>query len=152
MDTKDLRKTPPRSVSEKLAGYVHLSRMLDKARAALAGTQGEYIFPCPLDRRLLDFAGITPQQFSDAARTKTDQEVSDWFRKTAARHSDAEIAAWNERMLELGPDTEEKWDYFKRTRDVIDPRRSDISTWADLLDLEEGRPVPKRKVSVSGGR
>jgi hypothetical protein len=152
MDSRDLRNTPPRSPCEKMVGYVHLPRMLDKSRATLAGSQGEYVYPCPLDRRLLEFAGITAQQFSDAARTRTDQELAEWFRKTAARHSESEINAWNENMLRVGPDTEEKWGYFKATRDAIDPRRSDITAWADLLDLEEGRPVPKRNVSVSGGR
>lgn len=151
MNAPDLRKSAPRRVSEKMAGYVHLARMLDKARAALAGTIGEYIYPCPLDRRLLEFAGITPEQFSAEAAKWTDQELAEWFRRSA-RHSDSEITAWNETMLRLGPDTEEKWKYFKATRDAIDARRSDITTWVDLLDLEEGRTVPRRNVAVSGGR
>ena len=51
----DLRNSYPRSVHEPLGGYVHLGRMIDKARAKHAGTLGEYIYPCPLDHRLLDF-------------------------------------------------------------------------------------------------
>ncbi|MBI5777374.1 MAG: DUF5069 domain-containing protein, partial [Nitrospirae bacterium] len=43
----DLRKNYPRSPREKLAGYVHLPRMIDKCRASLAGTEGDYIYPCP---------------------------------------------------------------------------------------------------------
>jgi hypothetical protein len=148
MNAPDLRKSPPRSVSVKMAGYVHLARMLDKARAAAAGKLGEYIYPCPLDRRLLEFAGITPEQFSSEANKRTDDELAQWFRTAAVRHNDSEIAAWNQSMLRLGPDTEEKRKYFKATRDSINQERSDITTWADLLDLEEGRAVPKRNVTV----
>jgi hypothetical protein len=139
MNAPDLRKSPPRSVRDKMAGYVHLARMLDKARAAAAGTIGEYIYPCPLDRRLLEFAGIKAEQFSAEAKNLSDQDLAEWFRNTAAHHSDSEIAAWNDSMFRLGPDTEEKWKYFKATRDAINPQRSGITTWADLLDLEEGR-------------
>ncbi len=51
-------------------------------------------------------------------------------------------------MLTVEPDTEDKWAYFKNTRDSIDPRRRDITTWADLLDLDEKRPVPIRTVAA----
>ena len=46
---RDLSKTPPRSPRERLGGFVIAARMLDKARADLAGTQGEYnYYPCGL--------------------------------------------------------------------------------------------------------
>lgn len=141
----DLRHTYPRSPRERLAGYVHLPRMLDKCRATLAGTQGEYIYPCPMDQRLLDFAGITAEQFTEAVRrAKDDAAVAEWFAKTAKPHSPDEIERWNEEFLRRGPDTDEKKAYFARIRDAIDPTRTDITSWADLLDLEEQRPVPKR--------
>ncbi|MDE3036213.1 MAG: DUF5069 domain-containing protein, partial [Nitrospirota bacterium] len=63
----DLRTQFPRSPKDKMAGYVHLPRMLDKCRATLAGTQGEYIYPCPMDQLLLAFAGIAAEQFTEAA-------------------------------------------------------------------------------------
>src|SRR5207249_1919473 len=80
----DLRVHHPRSVREKLAGYVHLARMIDKCRAVLAGTQGEYIFPCPLDRRLLEFAGLEADQFTQTVQARSsDQAVADWFAENA---------------------------------------------------------------------
>jgi hypothetical protein len=148
----DLRTAFPRSPGEKLAGYVHLARMIDKCRATLAGTQGEYIYPCPLDKRLLEFAAVTPGQFTEAVRGKTDQAIAEWFRKAAKPHGPAEIEQWNQAMLARGPDTDEKWDYFKTQRDAIDPGRTDITSWADLLDLEEKRSVPKRKAAEGGAR
>ncbi|MGH7230301.1 MAG: DUF5069 domain-containing protein [Nitrospiraceae bacterium] len=59
------------------------------------------------------------------------------------------LEEWNETMVIRGSDTEEKWDYFKKGRDAIDPIRTDITTWADLLGLAEQRPVPLR-TDVSG--
>lgn len=148
----DLRHQHPRSIRQRLDGYVHLARMIDKCRALQAGMQGEYVYPCPLDERLLQFAGISSEAFAREVRSRTDQEIVDWFQTNAAAHTPSEIEAWNEVMLTAGPDTEEKWTYFKNTRDAIDPRRTDITTWADLLDLEEQRIVPSRNVSMAGGR
>jgi hypothetical protein len=119
--------------------------MLDKCRAKLAGTIGEYIYPCPMDQRLLDFAGITADQFTEAVKTRSsDADVAAWFPRAAIQHTPAELTAWNQGLLSRGPDTEEKRASFRAQRDRIDPTRTDITSWADLLDLEEGRPVPKR--------
>jgi len=145
----DLRRSFPRSVREALGGYVHLARMIDKAKAVLAGTQGEYIYPCPIDQRLLQFAGLTAEAFLDAVRGRSDDAITDWFANTAKRHRDREREEWNRGMLELQPDTEEKWDYFKKKRDALDPARGDITTWVDLLDLEEKREVPIRQKAAT---
>ena len=142
----DLRTGPPRSLRERLGGYVHLARMIDKCRAKLAGTIGDYIYPCPLDQRLLDFARIDPDQLLDQVRQQPDEAVVRWWTATAKPHSEAERESWNREMLTRGPDSEEKWAYFRSVRDQLDPTRSDIVAWADLLDLEEGRPVPSRAV------
>lgn len=143
----DLRAHFPRSIRAKLGGYVHLGRMIDKCRAVLAGTQGEYIYPCPMDRRLLEFAGIAPDEVSRVAQGQPDDSVASWFLAKATSHSQAEIEAWNKMMLSLSPDTEEKWAYFNACRNAVDPTRTDITTWADLLDLEERRPVPVRQAA-----
>jgi hypothetical protein len=148
----DLRAGHPRSLREKLAGYVHLPRMIDKCRAVLAGTQGDYIYPCPLDERLLAFAGLTVEQFTAAVPGQTDDRIGEWFSRTAQAHSQAEVESWSRMMLTRGPDTEEKRDYFNRQRDAIAPDRTDVTAWADLLDLEENRPVPNRNASSLGGR
>lgn len=148
----DLRIHYPRSIRERLAGYVHLARMIDKCRAFQAGMQGDYIYPCPLDEQLLRFAGISSEEFSREVQAKTDREIADWFRTRAAAHTPSEIEAWNDMMLTIGPNTEDKWTYFKKTRDGIDPRRTDITTWADLLDLDEKRPVPRRMGAATGGQ
>lgn len=147
----DLRKQFPRSPKDKLAGYVHLPRMTDKCRATLAGTQGEYQYPCPMDQRLLDFVGITAEQFTAAVRNaQNDQALTEWFTQAATPHSSDDIARWNQAFQTWDPETEEKRAYFKQLRDAVDSGRTDITAWADLLDLDEQRPVPKRTANVRG--
>ena len=51
----DLTQRPPRSPRSRLGSYSLLPRMIDKGRATLAGTNGEYHFDCPLDKRILSF-------------------------------------------------------------------------------------------------
>jgi hypothetical protein len=129
----------------KLAGYVHLARMIDKCRAVLAGTEGEYIYPCPMDERLMEFAGITSDQFTAAVKTNpTDDGVVAWFRQATKPHQPAELEEWNRALLSRGPSSPESAERFKNYRDAVDPSRTDITAWSDLQDLEEGRPVPRR--------
>jgi len=135
----DLRVQFPRSVREKIGGYVHLARMIDKC----------YLYPCPLDNRLLDFTGLTADQFIHAMESRTDQDILDWFKAAATSRSPADLEKWNEMMLTLGPDSEDKRAHFTKIRDGIDSTRTDIMGWADLLDLEEQRLVPIRKNSAS---
>jgi Domain of unknown function (DUF5069) len=141
----DLRTSFPRSMRVKLKGYVHLPRMIDKCRAVLAGTEGEYIYPCPMDDRLLEFVGITSDQFTAAVKTNpTDEGVATWFRQTAKPHQTAELDKWNEKLLLRGPGSPESLEKFKKYRDAVDPSRTDLTAWSDLQDLEEGRVVPRR--------
>ena len=75
----DLRTGFPRSMKVQIAGHVHVARMIDKCRAVLAGTEGEYIYPCPMDDRLLDFSGISSEQFTAAVKINpTDEGVAAW--------------------------------------------------------------------------
>jgi hypothetical protein len=146
----DLRTTYPRSVRERLAGFVHLGRMIDKCRAVHAGTQGDYVYPCPMDQRLLQFAGISSETFLRAVQGRTDQDIADWFIRTATPHEQSAIDAWNENFLRVEPDTDEKRSYFVKSRTAIDATRTDIRTWADLLDLDEKRHVPNRHETAIG--
>lgn len=128
-----------------VAGYAHLGRMIDKCRAVLSGTEGEYIYPCPMDERLMDFAGITSEQFTAAVKANpTDEDVVAWFRQAAKPHQPEHLETWNRELLARGPSSPESAERFKKYRDAIDPSRTDITAWADLQDLEEGRIVPRR--------
>ncbi|MBH0194270.1 MAG: DUF5069 domain-containing protein [Nitrospira sp.] len=129
----------------KIAGHVHVARMIDKCRAVLAGTEGEYIYPCPLDERLMEFAGITADQFTAAVKTNpTDEGVAAWFQRVATPHRPAELESWNQTLLARGPSSPESAAKFKKYLAAIDPSRTDLTAWSDLQDLEEGRTVPRR--------
>ena len=54
--TLDLTQRPPRSPRVRLGGYVLLPRIIDKARASLAGKLGDYHFAGKgLDRHFFNF-------------------------------------------------------------------------------------------------
>jgi hypothetical protein len=113
--------------------------MVDKARAKSAGTLGEYIYPCPLDQALLEFLKLDADAVLDVATRNTDDEVLRWVQQHAVPHSANDIAAWNQTFFGRKPTDEKKLQYFLETRNRIAPHRTDVTTWVDLLDLEEGR-------------
>ncbi|MDP9111376.1 MAG: DUF5069 domain-containing protein [Candidatus Eremiobacteraeota bacterium] len=76
MQAPDLTVGAPRRWSENIEGIVWLPRLIDKTRAAHAGTLGSYLFgQSPVDRSLLralgigytDFARIVACELDDAA-------------------------------------------------------------------------------------
>jgi hypothetical protein len=98
-----------------------------------------------MDERLMEFAGITADQFTAAVKSiPSDDAVATWFTQTAKEHPPAELESWNRMMLNRGPSTPKKQEYFNKLRDAVDPSRTDLTSWADLQDLEEGRIVPCR--------
>jgi quercetin dioxygenase-like cupin family protein len=78
---KDLAVEKPRGLDADLQGYAWLPRMLDKARATLAGTPGTYLFGCPVDHTCLARLGISPELLLElAARYADDDAVLDALR------------------------------------------------------------------------
>jgi quercetin dioxygenase-like cupin family protein len=72
----DLTAHAPRGLDAELEGYAWLPRMLDKARATLAGKAGRYQFGCPVDHTCLARLGVTPELVLDlAARHADDRAV-----------------------------------------------------------------------------
>jgi len=75
----ELTKRPPRSPRLRLGGYALLPRMLDKGRAEIAGTSGEYHYNCPLDQRILNFLGLDADALREQLATgKGDGEILQW--------------------------------------------------------------------------
>jgi len=140
----DLAHAYPRSPREKLGGYVHLARMIDKARAKAASTVGEYIYPCPLDQALLEFLEIGADAFYEEVQDRDDPEFLTWVNRNAKSRSSEEIEDWNQSFLDRKPRNEASLQRFLEIRNRLAPGRTDITTWPDLLDLEEGREVPER--------
>jgi hypothetical protein len=74
--TKDLAHEEPSPMDETLDAYAWLPRIIDKARAAHAGTLGSYVHPCPVDQRCLGLLGIGAAEFREiASSARTGAEV-----------------------------------------------------------------------------
>ena len=144
----DLTKRPPRSSRCRLGGYAILPRMLDKGRAQIAGTNGEFNYNCPLDQHIVNFLGFDAEALrQELAAGKGDGEILEWLNANA-KHKRApwEIEQWSDYMQRRGPDSdEETLQFFTETVGKFTKTREDIKGWADLLDLDDyvtfgGRP------------
>lgn len=140
----DLATQVPRSPRERIADLVHLGRMIDKARAKAAGTLGDYLYPCPLDQALLAWLGLDADEVLRMAAVRDDDEIGRWVRERAVARTADEIEEWNRAFLARGPEDAEGRRRFFAKREAFAPGRTDVTSWVDLLDLEEGREVPVR--------
>ena len=92
----DLTKTFPHSPHAMLGGFVLAKRCVDKCRAVLAGTAGEYHFDCPLDKIFLGFAEIKGDDLKAFVETGADDEaVGKWIAEHAKKRERIENIKWN---------------------------------------------------------
>lgn len=75
MTAKDLAVEDPRGLDAELEGYAWLPRMLDKARATLAGTPGRYQFGCPVDHTCMARLGVEPELVLELAGRHADDHA-----------------------------------------------------------------------------
>jgi len=139
----DLSREFPRSPKQKMAGLVHLVRMIDKGRAYKEKKLADYIYPCPLDKIILNFLCVEADTFANITIEKKDEEISNWVKELIKSKTPNDLVLINKIILEKKPDSEDRLKYYNKIRDEIDPSRSDLTTWVDLMDLEEGRFPPK---------
>lgn len=77
---RDLRRVEPRSAYDELGGEIYAARTLDKCRATLAGTNGDFQFGCPMDQHFFAETGIDQNEFRDFVATgASDDEVAAWI-------------------------------------------------------------------------
>ncbi|MFN2475194.1 MAG: DUF5069 domain-containing protein [Chthoniobacterales bacterium] len=136
----DLTKRPPRSPRSRLGGYALLPRMLDKGRAEIAGTSGEFHYDCPLDQHIINFLGIDPAALREQlAAGKGDGEILEWINANAKHKRTAwEIEQWSDFQQRRGPDSDaETLAMFAQIVAKFSTTREDIKAWADVLDLDD---------------
>jgi hypothetical protein len=139
---RDLRTEPPRSPRETLGGYVIAARVLDKCRALLNGTNGEYQFNGFMDTMFFTFSGINADDFKAFVATgASDDEVGEWIRQHAKQKDRLDVVTWNNACR------------YKTIRDMPDsfqafmegyiaqhlPKHRPVYHVFDVFDLEEGR-------------
>jgi hypothetical protein len=137
----DLTQRPPRSPRVRLGGYVLLPRILDKGRASLAGKLGEYHFAGKgMDRHFFNFIGLDHEALTkEIAKGSGDGELLAWINANAKLPRQPwEIAAWSTYHEQRTPDSDaETITYFAEAVGKFSKTREDITTWFDLLDLDD---------------
>jgi len=136
----DLTQRPPRSMRQRLGGYVLLPRILDKGRADLAKKNGEYKFNSPTDQHLVRFLGIDLAALQrELAKGIGDGEALAWVNaKAKTPRTPWEIEAWSAYMEKRSADSDaETLEGFAEYVGQHSKTREDIKSWFDALDLDD---------------
>jgi hypothetical protein len=145
-NAKNLTREAPRSPRERLGGYVIMARMIDKGRATIAGTNGEYHFDCPVDNMLFGFKGVHGADVKQLlASGATDEQVVEWFNTHGTAREIAEIKAWSDKTEATDyakhPEAEKRdWFAGECQRLGLDPHRT---TLFDYLDEDDRQSFKK---------
>jgi hypothetical protein len=137
-----MQKLLPRSPYQQLGGYVHLPRLIDKARLHRRGLLDGYNYKTTgFDKHLLAFLKVVPDDFEEAAhRLDDDAAILKWVEENGTKHSPEAIEQWNQAMISRHPDTPAKKARFLHfLKEAGGADRKDIRTYFDLIEFDEGR-------------
>lgn len=138
ISAKDLTKEAPRSPRVRVGNYPLLARALDKGRAALQGTVGEYHWDCPLDNFLFEFKEVKGDDVKALLeKGASDEEVATWLDGNGAPKTAEEVGAWADGVEGYLPsnDPERKeWFAGECEKVGIDPA---TSTLFDFLETDD---------------
>ena len=140
LSAPDLTQRPPRSPRTRLGGYVLLSRMLDKGRATLAGTNGEYNYDSRSTSTSLVSSALTQKKLlAELKEGKDAGKMLGWIQANAKHQQTPwKIQQWSAYHDRRGPDSDaETLVFFAEYVAKLSKTREDIKTWADALDLDD---------------
>jgi len=138
----------PRSPKLRLGGLAHLPRLLDKIRLRHCGEIHDYNYlTVGFDKYLLDLLQINGSELEGRVlQGATDEELLAWIQARARPLSDEDIREWNERILHGGPKDDTGRQRFQDRLAGIAAKRAvpvsglpTITTWSDVIELDEGR-------------
>jgi|SRR5688572_11388671 hypothetical protein len=138
----------PRSPKALLGGFAHLRRFIDKIRLRNAGKIQDYNYmTVGFDKHLIDFLRIDPKAFEQRVLAGgADHDFLAWVMDHGVSLTQGEIAQWNEKLLSAGPADDAALQRFQgRLQDIARKRKvavsalPSVSTWADLIELDEER-------------
>jgi quercetin dioxygenase-like cupin family protein len=118
--------------------------MIDKSRAARAGTLGDAVHPCPVDRRCLALLGIDLATFSDVvARSADDAEALTGLRAVGIAPAGAawfDAPAWEDALAEMvwRSDGETISDRDARNIIILHTEEAVTVTWSRYSSGERG--------------
>jgi hypothetical protein len=135
---KDLTNEAPRSPRNRMGDYALMARMIDKGRATLNGTVGEYHFACPLDQMLFTYKGVQADDVKALlASGASDEQVLAWFKEHGTPKSGDETKNWSAGVEAYSPyDDPEKREWFDGECKALglDPAKS---TLVDYLETDD---------------
>ena len=93
--------------------------------------------PARSTRVSLNLPGIDPEALKKEL-AKSDTEILEWI-KTNAKHkrTPSEILSWSTWQEQRSPDDPDSREYFNSLHKAGAPKRTDISTWFDVLDMDD---------------
>jgi gluconokinase len=134
-----------RSPYAKTGGIMYFARMLDKVRLHAAGQLPAEYQPNlggGFDERALHFLWIEyPALVERVKAGGSDEEILEWACAQGRRPSAEEIEIWNEFMRKRGWNDEASARLAQRKHESGLADRTDIQTFFDYIDADEGRPV-----------
>ena len=138
----------PRSPQALLGGIAHLGRFIDKIRMRNAGLIQDYNYiTVGFDKHLIDFLNIDPKAFEARVLAGgSDQDFLAWVQTHGESRTPEEIAQWNHMLLSSRPKDEAARQRFQGRLQEIAAKRGvpvsslpAVSTWADVIELDENR-------------
>lgn len=138
----------PRSPKIMLGGMAHLGRLIDKIRLRHAGQIPDYNYlTVGFDKYLLELLQINGEELEKRVlEGGTDEELVAWVRTHGRTLTEDEGRQWNDRILTGGPKDEAGRQRFQNRLAEVAAKRGvsveqlpRITTWADVIELDEGR-------------
>jgi len=138
----------PRSPKALLGGIAHLGRFIDKIRLRNAGKIQDYNYiTVGFDKYLVDFLQFDPKAFEQRVlEGGTDDELLAWVKANGKPVSEAEVRLFSRNLLRSEPKDDAARQRFQgRLQDIAAKRGvpvgslPPVSTWADVIELDEGR-------------
>lgn len=138
----------PRSPKTLLGGIAHLARFIDKIRLRNAGLIQDYNYiTVGFDKHLIDFLKIDAKAFeAKVLAGGTDQDLLGWVHAHGEPRTPEEIAQWNDMLLSSQPKDDAARQRFQGRLEEIAAKRGvlasslpPVSTWADVIELDEAR-------------
>jgi len=136
----NLAERSPRSPRVRLGGFVLLPRLLDKCRAEIAGTSGDYHYNCPLDQRFFAFTGLDHELLkAEVDKGGGDGAVLNWILANMPNKiTDYQIAQWSTyREAAVPADNESRQYISDQIAASGGADRDDLGTWFDFLDFDD---------------
>jgi len=138
----------PRSPKSLLGGIAHLGRFIDKIRLRNAGLIQDYNYiTVGFDKHLIDFLGIDAKAFEQRALAGgSDEELLAWVAAHGKDLTQDEVGQWSRGLLASGPKDDAAHQRFQNRLQEVATKRGvavnalpSVSTWADVIELDEER-------------